>query len=220
MNEHELEPTPGLPEPLPPGERLLWQGAPQWQSFARRAFHAGPLALYFGVLLTWRAGAVVLGEGSLADALVSLVWLLPLALAAIAIVVLMAWLIGRTTLYTITNRRVVMRIGVVLTVTFNIPFRVISAARLRAYADGTGDIALAFAGEDRIAYLHLWPHARPWGVARPEPMLRSVPEAAHVAAVLGRAVAAAEGADVRATARAVESPTLAGTEPRPLAAAH
>jgi hypothetical protein len=176
--------------------------------------------VYFGVLLAWRAGAVAFGEGSLGDALLSILWLLPLALAAIAIVVLMAWLVGRTALYTITNRRVVMRIGVVLTVTFNIPFRVIAAANLRAYPDGTGDITLALAGDDRIAYLHLWPHARPWRVARPEPMLRSVPEAARVAAILARAVAAAEGADVRPTARAPESPTLSGTEPRPLATAH
>ena len=96
-------------------------------------------------------------------------------------------------MYTITNRRVVMRIGVVLEITFNFPFRVIESAGLRAYPDGTGDIPLTLTGDDKVAYLHLWPHARPWRAARPEPMLRSVPDAARVADILSRALAAHSG---------------------------
>ena len=113
------------------------------------------------------------------------------------IVALMAWLTARTTVYTITNRRVVMRIGIVLSVTFNLPFRVIDSAALRGYADGTGDLTLVLAGEDRISYLHLWPHARPWHVARPVPMLRCVSDAAGVAAMLSRAVALSQGSSVQ-----------------------
>ena len=60
-----------------------------------------------------------------------------------------------------------IQFGVALPMTLNIPFRVIGAAALRAYADGTGDIPVALTGGDRIAYLLLWPHARPWRAARP-----------------------------------------------------
>ena len=38
---------------------------------------------------------------------------------------MLAWLTSRNTVYTITNKRVVMRIGIVLSVTFNLPLRVI-----------------------------------------------------------------------------------------------
>ena len=38
---------------------------------------------------------------------------------------LSAWLSARTTMYTLTNKRVVMRIGIVLTVSFNLPLRAI-----------------------------------------------------------------------------------------------
>ncbi|MEY3475503.1 MAG: hypothetical protein RL087_1961, partial [Pseudomonadota bacterium] len=31
-HEHEFEAAPGLPAPLPVGERILWQGAPQWRA--------------------------------------------------------------------------------------------------------------------------------------------------------------------------------------------
>ena len=56
---------------------------------------------------------------------------------------------------------------------------------------GTGDLALRVKPGNRIAYLHLWPHARPWHVTAPEPMMRSVPDAADVSAILARALAAA-----------------------------
>ena len=218
MNEHEFEPVHGLPERLPPGERQLWQGSPQWQSLARRAFHAGPIAIYFGALLAWRAGAALLAGDTIVQAAIAVLWLAPLALAALGILVLMAWLSARTTVYTITDRRVVMRVGIVLSVTFNLPFRVIHSAALMTYADGTGDMPLTLAGEDRISYLHLWPHARPWRVARPQPMLRCLPAAASVAAILSRAVAASQGSTIRQTAHSPAS-TVPASETRPLVAA-
>jgi hypothetical protein len=36
----------------------------------------------------------------------------------------------------------------------------------------------------------LWPHARPWRMARAEPSLRAIPDAAHAGQILGRALAA------------------------------
>jgi len=220
VSEHEDEPVRGLPEALPEGERILWQGAPRWQAVARHVFHAGALAVYFGVMVAWRAGAVLADGGSIGEAIRAMLWLAPLVAAALAIVGLIAWLAARTTMYTITNRRVAMRVGVVLTVTFNLPFRVIDAAELRLHHDGTGDIALALGGSDRIAYLHLWPHARPWRFGRPQPMLRAVPYASHVAEILSRAVAAAPGpAAVRPVPQAANEPEAAATQSPPLVAA-
>jgi hypothetical protein len=43
---------------------------------------------------------------------------------------------------------------------------------------------MQIASEDKIAYFHLWPHARPWRLAKPEPMMRCVPDAKQVAALL------------------------------------
>ncbi|MGA2129178.1 MAG: PH domain-containing protein, partial [Xanthobacteraceae bacterium] len=49
--------------------------------------------------------------------------------------------------------------------------------------------------------LVLWPHVRPWHVARPQPMLRAVPDALRVAETLARAmVLAAESAEPEAGA--------------------
>ncbi|MFO1194091.1 MAG: photosynthetic complex putative assembly protein PuhB [Rhodoferax sp.] len=186
--EHEFEAARGLPEQLPAGERVLWQGAPRWQTLARHAFHVRLLAVYFAALLAWRAGAAWMDTGSGLTALVSLAMLLPLAALALATLAVLAWLAGRNTVYTITNRRVVMRIGIVLTVTFNLPYRRIESAGLRRHPDGTGDIALVLSEGDQIAYLHLWPHARPWHVRRSQPMLRAVPDCERVSALLAQAL--------------------------------
>jgi hypothetical protein len=77
-------------------------------------------------------------------------------------------------MYTLTNKRVVMRIGIVLTLTFNLPLRMLAGASIKTNPDGTGDIALKLAGNDHIAWLNLWPHARPWALRHPEPSLRCI----------------------------------------------
>ena len=186
-HEHEFEPQYGLPERLPNGERILWQGSPDAAELARGAFHLRKLALYFGVLIALRGAAVLADGGSLADAAWSLLWPTGLAATGLGAVALLAWLTARTAVYTLTDQRVVMRIGIVLTLTFNLPLRVLESAAIRPGHAGHGDIVLQLKGPDRIAWLHLWPHARPWRLARPEPMLRAVPQAAAVAARLSAA---------------------------------
>ena len=191
--EHEFEAVPGLPEPLPAGEEIRWQGAPRWQTLAIEAFHVRKLSIYFAVILLLRV-VLVMGDGSNAiDAVLSALFLLPLAAIAIGLLSLLAWLTARTTLYTITNERLIMRIGIVLSVTFNLPFRSLDHAGMKIFANGAGDIAIAIGTDDRIAYAHLWPHARPWRFARPEPMLRSIPDVNHVAAILSNSMAQASG---------------------------
>ena len=206
-HEHELEPQYGLPEELPGNERVLWQGSPDWRSLAVRAFHVRKLAIYFLLILGLRAALMVDDGIAAGEIAADLGRLLPLPLAALAMLATLAWLSARTTVYTITDRRVVMRIGIVLTLTFNLPLRLLHNADLHLASDGTADIALQLPPGDRIAWLHLWPHARAWHVRHPQPMLRSVPDGRAVAAVLGGAWSAATGLALTGERRA-ESPVL------------
>jgi len=210
-HEHEFEAARGLPEALPKDEHLLWQGAPDWRRLAFEALHVRKLAIYFAVLLVWRAAVVVSDGGSALQAAVAVLWVLPLALLALGTLTLLAWLTGRNSVYTVTDRRVVMRIGIVLTMTLNLPHRQIDGAALHAGRDGHGDIALQLAPGVRIGYVHLWPHARPWQVRWPQPMLRAVPQAAQVAALLADAL--------RATAIGAARPNGAIVTPLPQPAA-
>ncbi len=189
--ELEFEPIRGLPEELPEGEALLWQGRPAWGSFAMQAFHLKALAIYFGVLAAWRAAALAHDGATATEATAGAAWLVVLGGAVMGMLAAFAFIAARTTVYTITSRRIVLTIGVALPITLNIPFRTIHSADLRTHADGTGDIVLRLVAPHRIAYFMLWPHARPWRMRHPEPMLRALPDPAAAAQVLGRALAAA-----------------------------
>lgn len=187
-DDFAFDPIRGLPEDLPQGERLLWQGSPRWQDMAWHAFHVRKVIVYF-VLLTVLQGvmAILLGE-TFAEAVRPAFWLLPMGGFAALILMAIAYWSARTTIYTITSRRIAMRIGMALPLTLNLPFTQIDGAGLRLYASGAGDIPLSLQGKDRLAYLILWPHARPFRFKKPEPMLRAVPEGEKIATFLVDAI--------------------------------
>lgn len=184
-----LVPPRGLPEQLPPGELLLWQGAPDWRTLARRVFRTRGLAVYFGVILAWFATSSLSDGTPAAEVAVSTLLLALVATVPIALLTFYAWLVGRTTTYTLTNRRVVLQIGLALPMTINLPFSQVEAASLRQNRDGTGDVCLLLNASNQIAYPVLWPHARPWRMARSEPMLRAIPDADRVGELLAQALA-------------------------------
>jgi hypothetical protein len=181
----------GVREDLPAGERVLWQGAPSWRSLARHAFHVREVAAYFCVL------AAVTVASALADGQPATAGLLPAALgaAACALLAALAWWSSRTTIYAITTRRVFLRVGIALPIAINLPLHRIQEARFAPYRDGCGDLPLFLGDDAHLGYLHLWPHARPWRLRRPEPMMRSVADAARVARILADALGDAHGAE-------------------------
>ena len=91
------------------------------------------------------------------------------------------------TVYTLTNRRIVMRFGVALPMMINVPLDKIESADLAEYGE-FGDIALTLAPGERISYMALWPHARPWHHSKVKPMLRGLPNVSVAAALLANAV--------------------------------
>ncbi len=187
MSEYDHEPIPGLPGRLPAGEHILWQGSPDWRGLAQRAFHIRGAAVYFALLLAWS-----LYEG----AWVGIGLTVAGATLGLALMTGLGWLSARTTIYTITNKRVVMRYGMALQKCVNLPLSTIGSAGLAKDAAGRGDIALQLIADHRLGYLQFWPHARPWKLAKPEPMLRSIPDAGTVTAILGKALMTAHGAYV------------------------
>lgn len=180
---YENEPIRGLPGHLPAGEHIIWQGAPDWKRLALTVFHVRIVGGYFALLAAW---AVISGSGA-----TGIFTTIVAGLACVGLLYLFSWMVARSTVYTLTNRRIVLRMGVALPKCINIPLAVIGNASLKRHADGSADIPLELIGPNRMGYAMLWPHARPWKLATPEPMLRAVPEGEAVAALLARTLAEA-----------------------------
>jgi hypothetical protein len=202
----------GLPARLPEGETLLWQGSPDAGTLMRHAFHLRALAAYFAAILAFSLARMIadgVPAGALAHGALSR---LGLALVPLALIAIYAWAIERSTVYSITNRRVVISFGLALPMSFNLPFATIAGASLRLLRGGAGDVPLQMMPGEKIAYLVLWPHARPWHMARPQPMLRGIKGAAEAASILGAALSA-YAADAPALVRAAYAPAACTARP-------
>ncbi len=193
MCEIEVEQIPGLPGKLPEGERLLWQSRPSWHALARRCFKVRAIAIYFAVFAVWWTVSALSDGAAFGPALLDGLAVVPVAALGIAVVCGLAWLTAHNSIYSITSKRVVIRTGIALPMTFNVPFSRIASANMKVEANKTGDIVLALSGRDRIAYAHLWPHARPWHLKDVQPMLRGLPDVQAVGALLSDALAQASG---------------------------
>jgi hypothetical protein len=189
-SEIEVESIPGLPHDLPAGERIVWQGSPAWKVLARHTFKVRWLAAYFSVFALSRAvTSARQGEDALTRVR-SLLMVAVLAATCLAVLSALAWLNAKSAIYTITTRRVVLRIGVALPTTWNLPFARIASADVQVRSDGDGDVVLQLKAPDRIAWLQLWPHTQPWHLTKARPALRGIPDAARVASLLADAVQA------------------------------
>jgi hypothetical protein len=207
-DDFKFEPIRGLPEQLPEGEHILWQGAPDAGRLARDAWGLRWVAGYFVLLAIWRVG-VSSADFPLSIALMHAVPFVVLGLVTCGIIFTIAYVQARSTVYTLTNKRVAMRIGAALTMTLNLPYTWIGTAKLDLNKTGHGTLAFELIGESRVSYLMSWPHVRPWHMSRTQPALRSIPDAENVAQIF------AEAAETR-----IAQPQVARVEPHqnPIAA--
>lgn len=203
--EYEYEPVKGLPGKLPPGETIVWQGSPDWLALARSVFHARLVAVWFVAV----AGTAFLAGGT---GFVGAATTLGVAAAGLGVLGLLALAQARTTIYTLTNRRIVLRFGVALQKAVNLPLQQIGSASLKPVGKDHADIAFRTVARFPLGWLQMWPHVRPWKVAEPQPMLRAVPDS--FVATLAATLAAADPA----LRRPVEAAAMPAAQPMGVAA--
>lgn len=187
-DDFAVEPVEGLPERPPEGEHILWQGTPSTLGLAREALNLNWILGYFALLAFWRVG-VSSADMPFLEALPLGFPFMVLGLVAGLVLFGIAHMMARATVYTITNRRVAMRVGAALTITLNLPFSRIEGADLKLRRDGSGTIAFRTLGETRLSFLVLWPHTRPWRMKKTEPAFRAIADAARVAEIIAEAAA-------------------------------
>jgi hypothetical protein len=184
--EHEIEPSPGLPARLPDGEFIVWQGRPEARIVMIRLLRARWIAAYFAIAALWSV-AVGLNNAEAAWQLLGrLVFIAVAAMTVFAIMALYARAVAGTTLYTMTNKRIVMRVGIAISASFNLPYSQIAGADFRKGADGSGDLALTLKPGHGLSGSVFFPHQRGGLWRKLSPQLMCLPDIAPVAAMLAQ----------------------------------
>jgi len=184
---------------LPWGERVLWRSSPDPRLLTEHLFRLRRVAAYSVILYAlwairqWRSGP---GHDFLRT---SIVWLV-LVLITVGFLHWLAHTTARTSTYILTDRRIVMRVGIALEMTVNVPLSMIERVEIREFGDRSGEIVVTPAAVMRVGYGALWPHVRLRAMRHPQPVLRGLPQPQYVATLLSEAVSV-------------------GSESRPLAAA-
>ena len=194
-HEHDTEAIRGIPGVLPTSETLIWQGTPTWKGLALRVFHVRKVAIYFAILCIWRALTGVAENEAFGEVVASLSIMLSISAVGMGLLLFLAWAYAKTTVYTLTSERILIRCGLALTLTVNLPLSKLHKADIRLCGDRTGDIALDFMGPYRVSYIYLWPFVRPWRFGRPQPLLRALRDPQAVSDLLLKTV---QGQVVRA----------------------
>ena len=106
-DDFAVEPIEGLPELLPKGEVILWQGRPNWLQLTIESLNLWWIIGYFGLLATWRL-LTVIDYMPLGTAISVIIPFLFIAALAGLLLCIVGYVQAKATLYTITNKRVVM----------------------------------------------------------------------------------------------------------------
>ena len=174
----------GLSENLPNGEQLVWQGQPERRALATRAMYLKYIAFYLVALIAARTGYLILDGESVATWSGMLVWQVLASAFVMLLIVGLAAVYSRTTRYSLTNERLIIKTGAAITIHINLPLQQIIGADLREYSDDTGDITLQVSQADKLYWLLMWPNVRSWWVRPLRPVLRGLKDAPTVAHLL------------------------------------
>ena len=189
QDDFAFEPIRGLPERPPEGEVILWQGEPNWLRLTVDSLNLWWVLAYFIFLFVWRFISVS-DLMPIDQALLVSFPFLALALIVALLLLLIGFIQAKATVYTITNKRIVMRIGAALTLTLNLPFTEIENAAIASSSKNFGNIAIDTKSDAKFSFLVLWPHVRAWHFKKPQPSLRCIPNATEVAEILANAAKA------------------------------
>ena len=179
-----------LAENLPDDEVLIWQGRPEANAIAIRAMYLWYVVAYLLGLVVLRTGYLIMGDAPISEWSALLAWQLLASLFIVGVIVGLSALYGKTTIYSLTTRRLILRTGAAVPIHVNFPLEQIASADLKVFSDGTGDIALKLENSDKLYWLLLWPNVRSWWVRPLQPLLRGLRDFELAASTLANAAKA------------------------------
>ena len=97
---------------------------------------------------------------------------------------------SQSSVYIITENRVIIKSGAALSFLISIPFKKIKAVNLQKRKGSLGTISFELSSGKRVPYISCWPSVRPWKLKNTEPAFSCIEDVDEVATILRKSVMA------------------------------
>ena len=174
---------------IPEGERILWKGKPSFWGFSWYFFGLKLLAFYLIILSVVFAARLTVTDFFTAFVVDFLPFLLSGILTS-CILMALAKIQSQSSVYIITENRVIIKSGAALSFLISMPFKKIKAVNLQKRKGSLGTISFELNSGKRVPYISCWPSVRPWRFKKTEPAFSCIENVDEVATILRKSVMA------------------------------
>ena len=179
----KFEAPKNILDAIPNGESILWKGRPSLWGFSWNLFGLKWITLYLSILSIVSVARFFASDFYTAFYVDFLPFFLSGIFASIILIGLAATQ-TYSTVYIITENRVIIKTGAALSFLISMPFKKIKEVNLQKRGASIGTISFELLSEKRVPYISCWPSVRPWKFKRTQPAFSCIGSVDEVATIL------------------------------------
>jgi len=179
----KFEAPKNILDAIPNGESILWKGRPSLWGFSWNLFGLKWITLYLSMLSIVSVARFFASDFYTAFYVDFLPFFLSGIFASIILIGLAATQ-TYSTVYIITENRVIIKTGAALSFLISMPFKKIKEVNLQKRGASIGTISFELLSEKRVPYISCWPSVRPWRFKRTQPAFSCIGSVDEVATIL------------------------------------
>ena len=179
----KFEAPKNILDAIPNGESILWKGRPSLWGFSWNLFGLKWITLYLSMLSIVSVARFFASDFYTAFYVDFLPFFLSGIFASIILIGLSATQ-TYSTVYIITENRVIIKTGAALSFLISMPFKKIKEVNLQKRGASIGTISFELLSEKRVPYISCWPSVRPWKFKRTQPAFSCIGSVDEVATIL------------------------------------
>jgi len=179
----KFEAPKNILDAIPNGESILWKGRPSLWGFSWNLFGLKWITLYLSMLSIVSVARFFASDFYTAFYVDFLPFFLSGIFASIILIGLAA-IQAYSTVYIITENRVIIKTGAALSFLISMPFKKIKEVNLQKRGASIGTISFELFSKKRVPYISCWPSVRPWKFKKTQPAFSCVRSVDEVATIL------------------------------------
>lgn len=179
----KFEAPKNILDAIPNGESILWKGRPSLWGFSWNLFGLKWITLYLSILSIVSVARFFASDFYTAFYVDFLPFFLSGIFASIILICLAATQ-TYSTVYIITENRLIIKTGAALSFLISMPFKKIKEVNLQKRGASIGTISFELLSEKRVPYISCWPSVRPWKFKRTQPAFSCIGSVDEVATIL------------------------------------